>query len=613
MAWLDIYNDVSILFPFDGSVDPWINTAVNPNANVILGPTGTTGTWTHYNDAPPGSPYAQSLRITNPTYSTVPKSRKLVLGQSQAYTNNYGYNSWGETINFWYKVVKTSGVDNIGPTFTIFKRENGTSDEQISVAGGTNYLDPTGNVGKLNWANHRYVTSASNAAALPTSAMLPTIVPEQWYNITITWITHQNANTINGKYCLERAIYINGMVAHNTYLNTTNGYDQLDNLEFLFSNSSSTNTQIMSSLAAWNRALTKSEIEALAFNNNVINDINVYNNLVTTAPNAANYYVTLNNPDKNTPTDVYGTNASWGALDDTPAGVTVNQESKFGKSWLLTTDGVASQEVDLTAGSTMNTEMSNLLAADSTGWSIECWVKSPQKSNTALRKVNVLYNSSYSANRIDWGINSIANGPSFVWATVPNWVSGNSYTSSNVLSSTNVSATQGNTKWVYATSSELKALLLHEPKGLDDGEWHHIVISYRGDGGVSDQGGRAQLASVFFDGLMTGYVSLSATSSANQLTSAFLNVFFGHPSNSSLTATPLYIDKYAVYGNGRLTLNEINKHWVTGKAYINQQASLVKYWDGTQWATSSAQKVWNGMEWIDWDAKYWDGNSWITV
>lgn len=86
----------------------------------------------------------------------------------------------------------------------------------------------------------------------------------------------------------------------------------------------------------------------------------------------------------------------------------------------------------------------------------------------------------------------------------------------------------------------------------------------------------------------------------------------GHPSSVPAQATDFYLDKYAVY-NRRLTINEINKHWVIGKAYMKQQQNLVKYWDGTQWATSTGQKVWNGTDWIDWNASYYDGNSWISI
>ena len=39
----------------------------------------------------------------------------------------------------------------------------------------------------------------------------------------------------------------------------------------------------------------------------------------------------------------------------------------------------------------------------------------------------------------------------------------------------------------------------------------------------------------------------------------------------------------------------------------------VKYYDGSSWQTSSAQKVWNGTAWVDWNAKRFDGTSWVTI
>ena len=39
----------------------------------------------------------------------------------------------------------------------------------------------------------------------------------------------------------------------------------------------------------------------------------------------------------------------------------------------------------------------------------------------------------------------------------------------------------------------------------------------------------------------------------------------------------------------------------------------VKYYDGTAWQTSSAQKVYNGTAWVDWNAKRFDGSAWVNV
>jgi len=614
MAYQDLYADAAIFYDLNNNFNPVVNTTVAPDAAVLDGLSGTGETRLYYNEAPPGSPYTHSLRLN--AQPTSPRTRRLKIGNSQTYTNNYGFESFGTTVNFWYKVVTTTDPVSIGSTIALFGRENVTiSDERASISGGSNYLDASGLVGKLSWSNQRYVTNASAVSTVTNSSgATPGITPNQWYNITYTWLTHRIAGSGNGQYNLERAIYINGSLAHNTFQASTNGFDPQDELEAFYTAGGSANAQIMSSFAIWNKALSREEIVALAFNNNVITDINTYNNAVVNDSGAV-YYVTLNNPDKNTDTDVYGTKASWGALNDSPVNVEVNQESKFGKSWKLTTNnGANTQEMDLSSGATMNTEMSNALAADYFGgWSIECWVKSPTPSPGALdRKINVLYGASYSSNRIDWGIRTIANGaPATMWATVPRWVSGNSFQSQSISGVANYGTTQ-NAKLTYTTSSQLQALYRHLPLGISDGEWHHMVLTYRLDSSGSDQGGTLPGVRVYVDGLLQNHVALSTTAGVNQINAPFLNVFFGHPSSNPADAPDTFIDKYAVYSR-RLTINEINKHWVIGKAFINQNQNAVKYYDGTDWQTASAQKVWNGTAWVDWDHKYWNGTAWIDL
>lgn len=54
---------------------------------------------------------------------------------------------------------------------------------------------------------------------------------------------------------------------------------------------------------------------------------------------------------------------------------------------------------------------------------------------------------------------------------------------------------------------------------------------------------------------------------------------------------------------------QISEIWTAGST----NARTVKYFDGTTWQTSSAQKVWNGSAWIDWTAKKYDGSQWISI
>lgn len=51
----------------------------------------------------------------------------------------------------------------------------------------------------------------------------------------------------------------------------------------------------------------------------------------------------------------------------------------------------------------------------------------------------------------------------------------------------------------------------------------------------------------------------------------------------------------------------------TKEKYGFVDTGQVKYYDGTTWQNSSAQKVWNGTAWIDWDASRWNGTSWVAI
>jgi hypothetical protein len=64
-----------------------------------------------------------------------------------------------------------------------------------------------------------------------------------------------------------------------------------------------------------------------------------------------------------------------------------------------------------------------------------------------------------------------------------------------------------------------------------------------------------------------------------------------------------------------LTPQEIYDNWqaTAYPKYYGPAGTQVKYYDGTTWQTSSAQKVWNGSAWVDWDAYRWDGTSWIAI
>ncbi len=48
-------------------------------------------------------------------------------------------------------------------------------------------------------------------------------------------------------------------------------------------------------------------------------------------------------------------------------------------------------------------------------------------------------------------------------------------------------------------------------------------------------------------------------------------------------------------------------------AGVGTVGRTVKYYNGTAWVDSSAQKVYNGTAWVDWNAKRFDGTTWVTI
>jgi hypothetical protein len=610
MAYQDLYSDAAIFYNLNNNFTPVVNTTVAPEAAIRDGLTGSGETRQYYADVPPGSPYTHSLRLNGQTVA--PRTKRLKLGDSQYYTNVYGRASFGETVNFWYKVVPTTDVANIGSTIQFFRRENGTTDESASVSGGANYIDVGSGTGKLGWTNHRYVTAAANATTWgANTSTLFQVVPGIWYNITYTWITHSVAAT-NGGYNLERAIYVNGIPILNSFVEGVNGFDQNDDLEFFFTNAGSANVQIMSSLALWNKALTREEIKALAVNNYSISDISPYNNHVINS--GVEYYTTLNNPDKNTDADVFGTAASWGALNDNYTSIDVNQESKFGKSWKFSTqNGTVVQEVDVgTAG--LNAGMKNSVATGA--FTFEFWIKNPISSNNQYRKLMVAYPQAPQSSATNGPIHIGTRGRGFnnnlataIWAQVPILTTTWNWTLINA-DGTFVEGVQSSSSNRYTQNSTLQQLYLHIYEGIANNDWHHVVVT-RTPGGTGNQSGSASAYRIYIDGVLRTHVTSNWNTGAIS-TLPYAQFFMGEPSNLLARATDFFIDKFAFY-NRSCTIREIQERYLIGKSHFQSQVNLVKYYDGTDWQTASAQKVWNGTDWVDWDHKYWDGTQWIDL
>ena len=70
-----------------------------------------------------------------------------------------------------------------------------------------------------------------------------------------------------------------------------------------------------------------------------------------------------------------------------------------------------------------------------------------------------------------------------------------------------------------------------------------------------------------------------------------------------------YISNYYLAPTSVIGPTQIAEIWSAGSTLPR----TVKYFNGTSWVNSSAQKVWNGTAWVDWNAKRFDGSAWVNV
>lgn len=115
----------------------------------------------------------------------------------------------------------------------------------------------------------------------------------------------------------------------------------------------------------------------------------------------------------------------------------------------------------------------------------------------------------------------------------------------------------------------------------------------------------------------TKYGGTWTTSETNplQLGTGFMNyssTTYGGVTAGAMESFNGWIGDFLMY-DVELTPQEISDNFDATKAKYYGAPRTVKYYDGTTWQTSSAQKVYNGTNWIDWDAKRWDGTNWVTV
>jgi hypothetical protein len=143
----------------------------------------------------------------------------------------------------------------------------------------------------------------------------------------------------------------------------------------------------------------------------------------------------------------------------------------------------------------------------------------------------------------------------------------------------------------------------------DDDLWHHCVVTYSKVPNTA-----SNTVTVYIDGILNSTRNYSTINwsthtpafNPNPLTSFTI----GH-SGAASTTRPPSLDSFIAYGRV-LSATEVRDHYFS---WLNEPGvtGAVRYWDGTSWVNSSAQKVWNGTAWIDWDHRYWNGTAWISL
>lgn len=127
--------------------------------------------------------------------------------------------------------------------------------------------------------------------------------------------------------------------------------------------------------------------------------------------------------------------------------------------------------------------------------------------------------------------------------------------------------------------------------GIAPNTWHYFAFTRVGT-----------LHKIYLDGVMLfsfNQTSTVQTSGALMWGDTSARTFTG-----SWNISNFYFAPASVIG-----ATEIAEIWTAGST----NPRTVKYFDGTTWQTSSAQKVWNGTAWIDWNAKRFDGSGWVNV
>ena len=131
---------------------------------------------------------------------------------------------------------------------------------------------------------------------------------------------------------------------------------------------------------------------------------------------------------------------------------------------------------------------------------------------------------------------------------------------------------------------------LFGPTNLETNRWYFLALR---------KSTASNTAQVYLDGtlVLTGNNPYSSTS--NYLSFGTATAL----GNWTFNVSNWYCTTYS-----GITGTQIQEIWLAGST-----KRIVKYYDGTAWQTSSAQKVFNGTSWVDWTVNKYDGTNWVSI
>lgn len=504
-------------------------------------------------------------------------------------------------IEFWFKYTNaTNGtVPAINDMVTLGVYDNTYGEiatPKASLSGGGTYGSST---------NGTFLFAHRSSTTTQTRYSTNLISPNTWHHVVMQYQSDKASR--NRIY-----LYIDGFYENNESTNVTPLTESATGLKSISFGGSATNatgaTFNIAEIRYFNRALTRAEI----LNRGQFGKGRP-RNLVSTML-SDNPEVLIKMDESSAPFSMQGNNtAAWGSELRTTydagygwfygnTGVQINQIGNRGKGWKWQCANTSNGYLD----GSFKTRLGELWSDISKSVTIEWFSTAPiydsaVSSNPASRVLGI--GSTTGDGRITFNLAGETNSatqttsPGTCIPTAIEYWSGTAFITGSLSDLGGVLTSPGNvTKPGTITSQNNYAQWA-------DGQFHHHVLLY-------DRTTTNRLrVYYFFDGVLYRWRDFGANSAQPtfNFTDSVVKFNFGHFSG---TTTNRYVtmDNLAIY-NGLLSENQIKNHYY---AFVNEDLAI-KYYDGTSWQTSSAQKVWNGSAWIDWSKKYYDGSQWVTI